>query len=101
MMRTAIILSILLLAACSVKKDPNNNSMSIGYDSETVDKGTKAVTTEAGKIAGDIAKDVKDTGSKIKSKIDEHTGTSSAGNSADNTVDNTAEKAPAKKHHKH
>ena len=84
-MRTAIILSILLLAACSVKKDPNNNSMSIGYDSEAVANGTKAVTHEAGKIAGDIGNDVKDTGSKIKSKIDEQT---SDGNATDKTTTN-------------
>ena len=94
-MRTAIILPILLLSACSVQKDPNNNSMSIGYDSEAVNNGTKAVTTEAGKIAGDIASDVKDTGSKIKTKIDEHT---AKGNSADNVATNESTDKPAKKH---
>ena len=94
-MRTAIILSVLLLSACSVKKDPNNNSMSLGYDSEAVANGTHAVTTEAGKIAGDIATDVKDTGSKIKSKIDEHT---AGGNTTTNATDKAPDKAPAKKH---
>ena len=100
-MRTAIILPIALLAACSVKNDPNNNAISLGYDNGAVENGTKAVSTEAGKIAADITNDVKDTGSKIETKIAEHTATRSADNSADNTVDNTAEKAPAKKHHKH
>ena len=95
-MRTAIVLSILLLSACSVKKDPNNNSMSIGYDSEAVANGTKAVTHEAGKIAGDITNDVKDTGSKIKSKIEEQTAN---GNAAGNATDNTADKATTKKKH--
>ena len=94
-MRTAIIVSILLLSACSVKKDPNNNSMSIGYDSEAVNNGTKAVTTEAGKIAGDIARDVKDTGSKIKTKIDEQT---ADGNAADNNATNATTNKTTKKH---
>ena len=94
-MRTAIILPVLLLAACSVQKDPNNNSMSIGYDSEAVANGTHAVTTEAGKIAGDIANDVKDTGSKIKSKIDEQT---ADGNAADNKATNATTNKTDKKH---
>jgi hypothetical protein len=94
-MRTAIILSILLLAACSVKKDPNNNSMTLGYDSTAVEKGTKAVTTEAGKIAGDIASDVKDTGAKIKTKIDEQT---ADGNAADNAATNATTNKTTKKH---
>lgn len=94
-MRNAIILSVLLLAACSVQKDPNNNSMSIGYDSEAVANGTHAVTTEAGKIAGDIATDVKDTGSKIKSKIDEQ---AADGNAADNKATNATTNKTDKKH---
>ena len=94
-MRAAIVLSILLLTACQVKKDPNNNSVTLGYDSGAVENGTKAVTTEAGKIAGDVANDVKDTGSKIQTKIAEHTATQ---NTADNATANTADKAPAKKH---
>jgi hypothetical protein len=94
-MRTAIILSALLLSACSVQKDPNNNSMSFGYDSEAMNNGTKAVTSEAKKVAGDIAEDVKDTGSKIKNKIDEHT---AAGNAADNAATNESAEKPAKKH---
>src|SRR6476660_2287267 len=98
MMRTVIVLPFLLLAACSVNKDPNNNSMTLGLDKEAVENGTKAVTSEAGKIAGDIANDVKDTGTKIKTKIDEHT---ASGNAADNTTENSTEKAPAKTHHKH
>ena len=94
-MRTAILCAMLLLAACAVKKDPNNNAMTLGYDSEAAQNGVKAVTHETSKIAGDITNDVKDTGSKIKSKIDEQTADS---NAADNTADKTAEKAPAKKH---
>ena len=100
-MRTAIILPLALLAACSVKNDPNSNAVTLGYDNGAVENGTKAVTTEAGKIAADITSDVKDTGSKIQTKIAEHTAASSAGYSADNSADNTAEKAPAKTHHKH
>ncbi|MEO5612477.1 MAG: hypothetical protein ABIT68_06935 [Sphingomicrobium sp.] len=97
-MRSAIILPIFVLAACSLNKDPNNNSVTLGYDNAAVEKGTKAVTTEAGKIAGDIAKDVKDTGAKIKDKIDEQTASSKTDNAVDNAADNKAEKAPAKKH---
>ncbi|MEO8548051.1 MAG: hypothetical protein ABI422_06760 [Sphingomicrobium sp.] len=97
-MRTAIILPILLLAACSVSRDPNNNAVTLGYDNGAVENGTKAVTTEAGKIAGDIANDVKDTGSKIETKISEHTAAGTADNTAANASDNTSEKAPAKKH---
>jgi hypothetical protein len=95
MMRKAILLSVLLLAACSVKKDQTNNSMSLGYDSEAVANGTKAVTTEAGKIAGDIATDVKDTGSKIKDKIEEQT---ADGNAADNSATNATTNKASKKH---
>jgi hypothetical protein len=94
-MRTAIVLPILLLAACQVNKDPNNNSMTLGYDSKAVENGTKAVTTEAGKIAGDITNDVKDTGTKIQTKIAEHTATQ---NTAVNAADNKSDKAPVKKH---
>lgn len=96
-MRSAIILPILVLAACSLKKDPNNNSVTLGYDNTAVEKGTRVVTTEAGKIAGDIAKDVKDTGSKIKDKIDEQTADGNAANTAGNSAAST-DKAPAKKH---
>ncbi|MEO6582197.1 MAG: hypothetical protein ABIN68_05260 [Sphingomicrobium sp.] len=85
-MRSAITLpAVLLLAACSVSKDPNNNSVTLGYDNGAVENGTRVVTTEAGKIAGDIAEDVKESGSKIKTKIDEQT---ADGNSADNAAAN-------------
>ena len=84
-MRAALILPFLLLAACSVSKDPNNNAMTLSYDNAAVENGTRAVTSEATKIAGDIATDVKDTGSKIKSKIDEQT---ADGNAADNKATN-------------
>lgn len=94
-MRFAIILPVLLLAGCSLSKDPNNNAVTLGYDNAAMENGTKAVTTEAGKIAGDIANDVKETGTKIKTKIDEQT---ADGNAADNAGDNAADKAPAKKH---
>ena len=94
-MRTAIILPLLLLAACSLSQDPNSNSVTLGYDNGAVENGTKVVATEAGKIAGDIANDVKDTGSKIKSKIDEHT---ADGNAAGNAATNATADKPAKKH---
>jgi hypothetical protein len=94
-MRTAIVLPIALLAACTVNKDPNNNSMTLQYDSNAVENGTKAVTTEAGKIAGDIANDVKDTGSKIKTKIEEQT---ADGNAADNSAANATASKADKKH---
>ena len=85
-MRAALVLPILLLAACQVSKDPNNNSMTLEYNSNAVTNGTRAVTTEAGKLAGDIADDVKDTGNKIQSKIGEQTADH---NTADNAVSNT------------
>ncbi|MEO7365057.1 MAG: hypothetical protein ABIW03_01905 [Sphingomicrobium sp.] len=84
-MRSAIILPLLLLGACSVSNDPNSNAVTIGYDNGAVENGTRVVTSEAGKIAGDIAKDVKETGAKIKTKIDEET---ADGNSADNAATN-------------
>ena len=94
-MRTAILCAMLLLAACAVKKDPNNNAVTLGYDSEAAANGVKAVTHETSKIAGDITKDVKETGAKIQSKIGEQTADS---NTAGNAADKTADKAPAKKH---
>ncbi|MEO8547983.1 MAG: hypothetical protein ABI422_06405 [Sphingomicrobium sp.] len=98
-MRTAILIAILLLAACAVKKDPNNNAVTLGYDSQAAENGAKAVTHEATKIAGDIANDVKDTGSKIQSKIGEQTASSGAtDNAADKSADKTGDKAPANKH---
>lgn len=87
-MRVAFVLPILLLAACQVSKDPNNNSMTLEYNSNAVANGTQAVTTEAGKIAEDIAADVKDTGSKIKSKIEEQTADSNADNATGNATAN-------------
>jgi hypothetical protein len=97
--RTAILCAMLLLAACAVKKNPNNNAVTLGYDSEAAENGVKAVTHETKKIAGDITNDVKTTGAKIQSKIDEQTADSNtASNAADKTADKTAEKAPAKRH---
>ena len=94
-MRFAIILPVLLLAACSLSKDPNSNAVTLGYDNGAVENGAKVVTTEAGKIAGDIANDVKDTGSKIKDKIDEQTADS---NAADNAATNATTDKAANKH---
>ena len=60
-MRFAIILpALLLIAACSLSKDPNDNSVTLGYDNGAAENGAKIVTTEAGKSAGDIATDVKE-----------------------------------------
>ena len=40
-MRTAILCAMLLLAACAVKKDPNNNAVILGYDSEAARTASK------------------------------------------------------------
>ena len=49
-MHAAVILPILLLAACSVSKDPNNNAMTLSYDNAAVENGTRAVTSEIVRI---------------------------------------------------
>jgi hypothetical protein len=82
-MRTAIILPMLLLGACQVSKDGNNDSVTVAYNHDVAENAASDVGNTAQNIAADIGNDVDRTADKIDNKI---------GDGAD---DNTANTAPA------
>jgi hypothetical protein len=68
-MRSAILLPVLLLAACSVNQDANNDTTSVQIDEEAAKNGFDAATATAGNIAGHISNDVQETGGKIQNEV--------------------------------
>ena len=68
-MRRAILLPILLLAACSVSQDANNDTTSVQFDESAAQNGLGAAADTAGNIAGHIANDVQETGGKIQNEV--------------------------------
>jgi hypothetical protein len=69
-MRIAMILPILLLAACQVSKDGNNDSVTVAYNQDVAENAVVDVGNTAENIAGDIGNDVERTADKIDNKVD-------------------------------
>jgi hypothetical protein len=84
-MRTAIILPMLMLAACQVSKDGNNDSVTVAYNQDVAENAAADVGNTAQNIAADVSNDVARTADKIDNKV---------GDGADN---NTASNTPANK----
>ena len=68
-MRSAILIPVLLLAACSVNQDANNDTTSVQFDESAAQNGLGAAADTAGNIAGHIANDVQETGGKIQNEV--------------------------------
>ena len=73
-MRTALALTVsvaavMALAACQVKKDDNNGSMSVTYNSDVAENAAADVGNTAQNIAGDIGNDVQTEGAKVENKV--------------------------------
>jgi hypothetical protein len=69
-MRIAMILPILLLAACQVSKDGHNDSVTVAYHQDVAENAVADVGNTAENIAGDIGNDVERTADKIDNKVD-------------------------------
>ncbi len=70
-MRSAILLPVLFLAACSVNQDANNDTTTVQFDENAAQQGLGAAADTAGNIAGHIANDVQETGGKIQNEVGE------------------------------
>ncbi len=68
-MRSAILLPILFLAACSVNQDANNDTTTLQFDENAAQQGLGTAADTAGNIAGHIANDVQETGGKIQNQV--------------------------------
>ena len=70
-MRSAILIPVLFLAACSVNQDTNNDTTTVQFDEEAAQNGFEDAADTAGNIAGHIANDVQETGGKIQNEVGE------------------------------
>ncbi len=68
-MRAFIILPVLLLAACQVSKDSNNDSITVEYNQDVAENAAADVANTAGNIASDIGNDVERTGDKVQNEV--------------------------------
>jgi hypothetical protein len=73
-MRILVALPLLLLGACQVSKDNQNNTVSVTYNEEVAANAAADVGNTAENIAHDIGNDVKNTGDKLQNKVgnDDH-----------------------------
>jgi hypothetical protein len=89
-MRTALALTVsvaavMALTACQVKKDDNNGTMSVTYNSDVAENAAADVGNTAQNIAGDIGNDVKTEGGKVQNRVGTNdTDSNSASNASDN-----------------
>src|SRR5947209_16533990 len=66
-MRIALLLPVLMLAACNVTKD--GNAVTVQYDQNKAQNTAADVGNTAQNIAADISNDVQKTGDKIENKV--------------------------------
>ena len=84
-MRTAIILPMLMLGACQVSKDGNNDSVTVEYNQDVAENAVADVGNTAENIAGDIGNDVERTADKIDDKVGDGADDSAPGNAQANS----------------
>lgn len=84
-MRTAIILPMLMLGACQVSKDGNNDSVTVAYNQDVAENAASDVGNTAENIAGDIGNDVERTADKIDNKVGDGADDSAPGNTHANS----------------
>ena len=68
-MRAAIILPVLLLGACQVRKDDANDSVTVAYNQDIAENAAADVANTAGNIAEDIGNDVGETSAKVQNEV--------------------------------
>ena len=71
-MRIALALPLLLLGACQVSKDDQNDSVSVTYNQDVAENAAADVANTAENIAADIGNDVEATGNKIENRVDDN-----------------------------
>ena len=68
-MRILFALPLLLLGACQVSQDDQNNSVSVTYNEDVAANAAADVGNTAENIANDIGSDVKNTSEKVQNKV--------------------------------
>lgn len=70
-MRSLLAIPALLLAACQVSTDSNNDSMTVEYNQDLAENAAADVANTAENIAADIGNDVERTGERIGNEVGE------------------------------
>lgn len=68
-MRAVIILPLLMLAACQVSTDEQNDSTTVAYNQDLAENVAADVSNQAEAIAGHIANDVEEAGATVKNEV--------------------------------
>jgi hypothetical protein len=66
-MRHLLMLPLLVLAACQVSKDDQNDSVTMSYNEEVAANAA----SDASNFAGDVAEDVSNSAAKVGNKVDD------------------------------
>ena len=68
-MRSLIAIPALLLAACQVSTDGNNDSVTVEYNQDLAENTAADAANTAENIAEDIGNDLEQTGEKIQNEV--------------------------------
>ena len=69
-MRLIYALPLLLLGACQVTTDDQNDQMTIQYNEDVAEEGIADAANTAEDLAGKVANDVEQTADKVENKAD-------------------------------
>ena len=69
LLKLSPLLPLVLLGACQVTKDGNNDSVTVEYNQDVAENGAAAVAGAAKTVASDIGNDVERTADKIDNKV--------------------------------
>lgn len=68
-MRMIVLLPLLLAAGCGVQNDPRNDSVTVNYDSQTIENSVDELGNAAEEAASDIGNAAARTGDAIRNEV--------------------------------
>ena len=68
-MRLLALLPLLMVAACSVDTDPQNDQVTLEFDENRIDDALDAAGNEAGRVASDVGNSIEGAGRAVENDV--------------------------------
>ena len=68
-MRWLALIPLLMVAACSVDTDSQNDQVTLEFDENSIDNALDAVGNEAGRVASDVGNSIEGAGRAVENDV--------------------------------